>query len=175
MTEQTIHFIEHLQGLAKSENRGALAALRRGLGQPPGTTAEMFRYIVPHLPKARKQEMACYLIAPLFALHPQPGGVGNFGTHLRKCDPDGKNSDALERRFTALLSAHADDLPGYLRQAVSFLKSKDIPINWSQLFWDLQDWDEKREDPRDSIQKQWASAFWSRIQPNEKPPEDSGG
>ncbi|MFH2102438.1 MAG: type I-E CRISPR-associated protein Cse2/CasB [Chloroflexota bacterium] len=165
MTEQTIHhFVDHLYSLAKSENRGALAALRRGLGQPPGSVAEMYRYIVPHLPTARNQEIACYLIAPLFALHPKPGGVGNFGAHMRKCDPDGKSSDALERRFTALLSAHPDDLPGYLRQSVTFLKSKEIPVNWNQLFWDLQNWDD--EDRR--VQKKWASAFWRRSQPVEE-------
>lgn len=160
----THHFIEHLQTLAKAEDRGALAALRRGLGQPPGSVAEMYRYIVPHLPKVREQENACYLIAPLFALHPKPGGSGNLGASLRACDPDGKNSDALERRFTALLASHRDDLPGYLRQAVSFLKSKEIAIDWNQLFWDLQDWDEKRDDPKHSVQKRWASAFWGRTQ-----------
>lgn len=64
--------------------------------------------------------------------------------------------DALERRFTALLAAHPDDLPDYLRQAVSFLKSKDVPINWNQLIWDLQKWND--EDRR--IQKEWARSFW---------------
>ena len=76
--------------------------------------------------------------------------------------------DALERRFTALLAAHPDDLPDYLRQAVSFLKSKDVPINWNQLLWDLQDWD-KREDPKYSVQKKWARAFWGGRQSIEQP------
>lgn len=161
MTERpNHHFVDHLYALAKAEDRGALAALRRGLGQPPGSMAEMYRYVVPHLPKGRNQELACYLIAPLFALHPKPGGMGNFGAQMRQCDPDGKNSDALERRFTALLSAHPDDLPGYLRQAVSFLKSKEIPINWNELFWDLQNWDDEDR----NVQKQWANAFWRRVQ-----------
>ena len=156
----THHFIDHLQALAKAEDRGALAALRRGLGQPPGSVAEMYRYVVPHLPKAPGQEAACYLIAPLFALHPKPGGVGNLGASLRACDPDGKNSDALERRFTALLASHPDDLPGYLRQAVSFLKSKEIAIEWNALFRDLQNWDDEDR----HVQKDWANTFWRRAQ-----------
>ena len=168
MTDQTTHpFITRLQALADKQERGALAALRRGLDQPPGTAAEMYRYVESFLPqvRSRAQESGYYLVAALFALHPKFTGTGNFGAHMRKCDPDGKNSDALDRRFTALLSAHPDDLPGTLRQSVSFLKSKEIPVNWNQLFWDLQNWDD--EDRR--VQKKWASAFWGRVQPAEEP------
>jgi len=165
MTEQNTHsFIRHLQSLAEGKDRAALAALRRGQGQPPGTVAEMYRYVVPFLPDqpSRAMEAACYLIASLFALHPKSTGAGNLGTHLRACDPERKNDDALERRFTILLAAHPDDLPDLLRQTISFIKSKEIPVNWNQLFWDLQNWEEKREDPRWSVQKQWANAFWAR-------------
>lgn len=165
MTEQTIHpFIVSLQKLADKQERGALAALRRGLGQAPGTAPEMFRYVEPFNPSP-KQAKIYYLVASLFGLHPKPGGVGNMGTHMRACDPEGKNSDALERRFTALLAAHPDDLPDYLRQAISFLKSKEIPVNWNRLFWDLQDWDDEDR----NIQKRWASAFWGRTQTSEEP------
>ena len=75
--------------------------------------------------------------------------------------------DALERRFTALLAAHPDDLPDYLRQAVSFLKSKEEPVNWTQLLWDLQSRD-KRDDPKRSVQKQWARSFWGGRQSTEQ-------
>lgn len=166
MTEQTIHpFLNRLQELAQKEERGALAVLRRGLGQPPGMAAEMYRYVEPFLPQARSrtQEAAYYLVAALFALHSKPGGVGNFGAQMALARSEG-GEDALERRFTALLSAHPDDLPDTLRQSVSFLKSKEIPVNWNQLFWDLQNWDD--EDRR--VQKKWASAFWGRFQPAEE-------
>jgi len=163
MNDFTPHpFIAHLQKLAASQQRGALADLRRGLGQPLGAAAEMFRHVEPFLSptRSRAQESAYYLIASLFALHPSPTNNGNLGTHMRACDPRRENDDALERRFTALLSAHPDDLPGYLRQTISFLKSKDVQVNWNQLFWDLQNWDE--DDHR--VQKRWASAFWGRSQ-----------
>jgi CRISPR system Cascade subunit CasB len=169
MNEQNIHpFIACLQGLAEKRERGALASLRRGLGQPPGTAAEMFRYVEPFLPqkRSRVQEAAYYLVAALFALHPESASMGNMGGHMRACNPERKDDDALERRFTVLLAAHPDDLPDYLRQAVSFIKSKEVPVNWNQLFWDLQDWDD--EDRR--VQKRWANAFWSRTQPTEEPP-----
>jgi hypothetical protein len=36
-------FIRYLVSLAERDDRGGLAALRRGLGQPPGTVAETYR------------------------------------------------------------------------------------------------------------------------------------
>jgi CRISPR system Cascade subunit CasB len=160
MSSQEERFIQHLQSLANGQDRGALAALRRGLGQPPGTVADMYRYVEPYLGQERSswKESAFYLVAALFAFHPQSTNAGNMGAHMAKTRSEG-GEDALERRFTALLAAHSDDLPDYLRQTVSFLKSKEQPVNWLELLWDLQNWD-KRDDPKRSVQKRWASAFW---------------
>lgn len=162
MTDQTIHpFIAHLQELSIKDDRGALASLRRGLGQPPGAAAEMFRYVEPFLPqiRSRAQEAAYYMIASLYAMHSKSTNTGNIGAHMAQTRSEG-GEEALERRFTTLLAAHSEDLPNYLRQTISFLKSKDIPVNWNQLFWDIQNWDD--EDHR--VQKKWASAFWGRAQ-----------
>jgi CRISPR system Cascade subunit CasB len=158
-------FIAYLYSLAEKQDRGALAALRRGLGRPPGTAAETFRYVEPWLGEKRsaEREAAYYLVASLFALHPLSTGEGNLGAHLARTRSEG-GEEALERRFTALLAAHPDDLPDYLRQAVSFLKSKEVPVNWNELLWDLLNWDNKRDDPRASVQKKWASAFWARTE-----------
>ena len=167
MTEGNVHpFIAYLQSLAQKQERGALAALRRGLGQPPGSAAEMFRYVEPFLPQKRSHDLeaAYYLTATLFAMHPGSVKTGNMGAHMHACNPGGENNDALERRFTALLAAHPDDLPDTLRQAVSYLRSKDVPVNWNQLFHDLKYWDD--EDRR--IQKQWARAFWARARAAEE-------
>ncbi len=164
-------FITYLQSLAERQERGALAALRRGLGQPPGTVADTFRYVEPWLKEKRtlEREAAFYLVASLFALHPKSTNTGNMGAHLRACNPNRENDDALERRFTALLAAHMDDLSFYLRQAVGFLKSKEVPVNWNELLWDLQNWDVKRDDPRYSVQKRWANAFWGGARTAEEP------
>lgn len=166
MTEPNTHpFIARLQELAQKQDRGALSALRRGLGKEPGTAPEMFRYVEPFLPYSRSKsyESACYLVAALFAFHSLSTSGGNFGAHFAMARSE-NGDDALERRFTTLLSCHPEDLPDYLRQAVSFLKSKDIPVNWNQLFWDLQNWDE--EDRR--VQKKWANSFWSRANEQSK-------
>jgi CRISPR system Cascade subunit CasB len=90
--------------------------------------------------------------------------MGNHFADTR--DPKGDNT-AIERRFTALLAAHHDDLDFYLRQAVSFIKSKEVPINWHQLLSDVLDW----HYPSRSVQKKWASAFWRRRPKNDSQEE----
>ena len=158
MTTRTQPFVAYLEGLR--DDRGALAALRRGLGQPPGTVADMYRYVVPWLPSdaPRYREAAYYLIAALFAYHPAPGSTGNMGQHFAHAwDAQGDNT-ALERRFTVLLAAHPDDLGDHLRQAISFLKSQDIPVNWHQLLRDVGAWGH----PDRYVQQQWARGFWGR-------------
>ena len=161
-------FVAYLHSLAQREERGALAALRRGLGEPPGTVAAMYPYVVPWLPAepGRWRETAYYIVAALFASHPAPGGTGNLGTAFRRACA-GEEDEATERRFTVLLAAHADDLPGHLRQAVGLLRSREIPIEWSQLMADIQRWDH----PARIVQKEWARAFWGRAQEEQNPAE----
>ncbi|MHB8194445.1 MAG: type I-E CRISPR-associated protein Cse2/CasB [Bellilinea sp.] len=149
-------FIEHLHSL--KDNRSALAALRRGLGQPPGAVPEMFPYVVPYLPGAIRAltDASYYLIASLYAFHPLETSTGNMGAHLRATIKDENAGKATERRFVALLNSHPDDLPVHLRHTVSYLKSKDQPICWEQLFDDLYHWDH----PKHYVQRSWANAFW---------------
>ena len=151
-------FIAHLEALRDQGSRGALAALRRGLGNPPGTVPAIYPQILPWAPQNRWTEDACYIVGPLFALHPEPGGEGNMGTAFATVkDP----SESLEKRFVALLNCHHDDLPNHLRQAVSLLKSKDIPVNWRRLLKDILSWDHEDR----FVQQQWAREFWqSKVQ-----------
>jgi CRISPR system Cascade subunit CasB len=162
-------FVAYLEGLR--EDRGALAALRRGLGQPPGTVADMYRYVVPWLPAepGRQREAAYYALAALFAYHPAAGGTGNMGDHFAHTRDPKSDDTAIERRFTALLAAHPDDLEFYLRQAISFLRSKEVPVNWHQLLADVLHWGH----PERYVQKGWARAFWGRaIRETETPKEE---
>jgi CRISPR system Cascade subunit CasB len=158
-------FVTYLQSLTEREDRAALAALRRGLGQPPGEVAEMHPYIIPRLPENIRsgswQEATYYLIASLYALHPASAASGNLGRHFADTlDPNPDYNAAIERRFTALLTAHPADLPFYLRQAISYLKSKDRAINWHRLMRDVNAW--HNPDWRPDIQKRWANQFWGR-------------
>jgi CRISPR system Cascade subunit CasB len=148
------------------EDRAALANLRRGLGQPRSIAPAMQPYLISLIPEdaTRWQEQSHYLIAALYALHPKNTTEGNLGQHFNRAVAQAGEGggEAIERRFVALLDAHPEDLAFHLRQAVSFLKSKEeIAINWQRLFYDVLAWnhDERRAD----VQRQWARGFWRRL------------
>ena len=167
--EKQIHpFINYLYSLADGSRRGALADLRRGLSEPPGTAPEMFPYVTRWIPEEARstwKESVYYLVAGLFAYYQSGSGTvgkqkltaGNLGDHCRRAAQEKQCSDSFEKRFTALLNANTEDLPVLLRQMVSLLKSSDVPINWNRLFKDLQYWNTESR----FVQRQWANGFWS--------------
>ena len=147
-------FIRHLE--SKAEDRAALAALRRGLGQKPGEAPGMFPYVVHFVQDWNEADI--YMIASLFALHPSSTTFGNMGHHLRALAREIGDDASTERRFVQLLRMRRDTLEPRLRQHISILKSKDIPVHWHQLFRDLRNWDH----PKRFVQRNWAGAFWYR-------------
>lgn len=165
-------FIGHLEKLVKEQDRGALAALRRGLGKPPGTAREMDSNVLPYLPPdaGARLEDAYYLVGALFAFWHQgkdsmaKNQSGNMGASLlalvdQETVDGGDRVDAekrVEKRLVALLNCHYDDLPDHLRHTVGLLKSKEIPVNWLQLLNDIQNWQHKSRD----VQRKWARQFW---------------
>lgn len=159
-------FIDHLHKLA--DDRAALAALRRGLGKPPGAAAETYPYVVPFLPRGRGDaaEGPYYLVATLFAYWHQGGRSvsanppPNLGASLAKLrnaqERQGGSTESVERRFVALLNCHRDDLGQHLRRIVELLRSGEIPLDWAQLLDDVKGWNwESRR-----VQRAWARAFW---------------
>ena len=154
-------FIQMLTGFHQQENRAAQAMLRRGLGKQPGEAMEVYRYIGNFAAnaKGKTHEEALHTVATLFGLYPSPTREGdgynsNFGASVSELNAK-VNSDSIEKRFVALLNAHADDLPDHLRQMVGLLKANDVKINWLQLLNDLNWWD---SDGRD-VQRRWAKSF----------------
>lgn len=152
--------IQALQALEAKGDRATLAKLRRALGKEVGEPGAIERdgWVLKHLPfdVSSRELNSCCLIASLFALHPQPGGIGTLGNafcHLWKNEDE---AEAVERRFIALVDSNPADLAMRVRQAVSLLKTNEIPINWGQLLRDLRNW--RRVDRR--IQRRWAEHFW---------------
>lgn len=174
--------VGHLQALVEREDRGALAALRRGLGKEPGTTPEMYRHVEPYLGDARRtQADAAYLVASLFGLHPVPWKPpGNpprntsFGWSLSsiRLRQDGSEDEALARRFVAALSCGSEALPTHLRHLFGLLRSRgeNAPVNWERLFWDIVFWE--RIDRR--AQRRWAEGFWRGAGGDTARQEDAG-
>ena len=157
-------FIYYLKSLSDRDQRGALAALRRGLGKPPGNEPLTYPYVVPKLPndlRSSEDEEPYYLVASLFALHPLSATEGNMGSHLRELAPQ-THADELPpnivRRFVLLLSAHPNDLYKLLQPAVNLLKAGSVPIHWYQLLRDLKRW--RYADARSDVRRKWATDFW---------------
>lgn len=156
--------IEYLEGLIATENRGALAALRRGVGKVPGTEVRTFPHVVPWIPGAeqgRDRAWPYFVVASLFALHPVSRDGGGFGASMRRLAVN----ESLEARFRGLLNAHVDDVPGHLRHAVSLLASNGIGVDWQQLLRDLQGWTH----PDRWTQLRWAREFWADTSQNDQP------
>jgi CRISPR system Cascade subunit CasB len=162
MTEQVEQqpFVTYLE--SKREDRAVLAALRRGLGQPPGAVPAMFPYVVPFLSGSTSEwlEEAYYMVAALFGFYPKSTAHGNMGTHFAALHQQSPSSEAVERRFVALMAAHPEDLAFQLRQAISLLKSKEVPVNWHRLMRDVLRWN--NPDSRIWIHRQWAAEFWQQ-------------
>lgn len=150
-------------------DRAALAALRRGLGKKPGEAPEMFPVLLRLLPVGpmwRRHTACAYTIASLFAMHPEswdgPGNgrwSRNLGASLRQLQ-EGPESGGPERRVVSLLNSKDENLPEHLRGIVSLLRSRQVPVDWKQLAYDILQW----TDPEREVQQRWATAFWG--QPN---------
>src|SRR5438876_104352 len=94
-TDRESKFVEALEQLVEpatggEPKRGALAALRRGLGHRPGEVAEIDPFVLPPLAGLSwSQEPPFYLVAGLFAYwHQGKDRVGhtevNFGGSMRE-------------------------------------------------------------------------------------------
>jgi|GEM_PF-2249780 len=162
-------FIGYLHVLRKNDDRAALASLRRGMGQKPGSVIETARIVERQLMHNTPEPVrtACYIVGSLFALHDETGGMGDMGNHFRKLCGEVKPGDELprniERRFKALLESDTDELPDALRQAVTLLKSKGVAVNWFQLAQDAQGW--HFEAGRERVIKSWSRSFWNADRP----------
>lgn len=156
--------VGYLKGLAKRQDRAALAHLRRGLGRKPGEAMEMYPYIGRFIGEKTNSghDRAVFLTSALFADYSDaPQNAGNLGQSVRKLS-DETTSDSIEKRFVALLDADPEDLHYYLRQIIDLLKSKTIPVNWNDLFKHIQGWGH----PDRWVQKKWARSFWGSSDTN---------
>ena len=172
MTErEKAPLVLYLEKLAQRQDRGALAALRRGLGKPPGTVVATYRHVTPFVPEAAARggrDWPWYLVASLFALHPDSGARGDMGWTYRRLG----DHPSAEARFGALLDCAVEELPYHLRQAVSLAKSakRRTPVDYDLLLRHAQHWDH----PDRWVQRRWARSYWG---PDAKqaPDEDQGG
>lgn len=152
-------FVEYLESL--SQDKAAMAALRRGLGKGGGDPA-MYRYVVPFIPdKGQYDAWRYFTVAALFGYHHEaPRDGHNLGQAMSALE----HNDSLEKRFAWLVDANAEDLPARLKSIFSLLKSKKIGVDYRQLFKDLKHWDH----PDRFVQLSWAKGFYAAASTDEE-------
>lgn len=162
-----VALVIRLLDLKANQERGALAALRTGLGKRPGTAARMFPIVAPFLTaNDGPSTQAAFLTAALFASHPEHAEIGSLGASLckatkREDNPNGKHGEAgVEARFAAALDADAEDLPRHVEGLVSLCESAGVPINWHRFYWDIRTLLDEDEDKRTRTRIRWAREFW---------------
>lgn len=156
--------ISYLLSLVERDDRAALAALRGALRSDKELDA--LRFVAPFVwdkdldnrplgAKARRRaEDDAILVASLFAFHPEQGS-GSLAQALRGVFIE-TQSESIEGRFRALMSADREDLPIHLRHAVSLAKAKGRAIDWDDLYAAIRYWDQEEN----RVRRQWARDFW---------------
>lgn len=162
-------FIERLQNL----DRGDKAILRRNaglsLGESRGVLGLFYQLVPANL---SYDEEIYFLVATLSPLNDKGGSSGNLGDAMGRVRAI-SDSSALDRRMTVLLDSELETVSGRyvkpgelgfrLRQAVKFLASKDVGIDWGTLLDDLLQWSH----PDRWVQKRWARSYFGTLKDDE--------
>ncbi|MCL4790033.1 MAG: type I-E CRISPR-associated protein Cse2/CasB [Verrucomicrobia bacterium] len=141
-----------------SNDRGKMAALRRGLTDNPRLHVDAWPVIAG---LGGDIGNAAYVaIAALYASHPKDEpNARNFGDTCRRiAQGDGKDiAESFERRFRRLLACDSvDDVIGQLRSWVRLAASKGVGVNYESLMNDLLWWNRSA----DRTRVEWAKSFW---------------
>ena len=165
MSNHVEQFIEHLDRL-RERDRGALAILRRSLGFAPGAYPPAYAYVERFVGADRKASdpfrLALYLVAGLYALHPQTSGT-SFATGLAELMIRRKSA-SIEGRFLALLDADPENLAEYLRHTMTLIAAEKLGVDYAAMFSDLVVWLNSYDaERRDQIRQKWARDFYGTL------------
>lgn len=165
---EVLNFLEKLRDDPRNGS-AAMAFFKRGLSKRAVDIEKMQRYLNRFMSEGgnryeRQHEESIFLIASLFALYkdsPATGKPKNMGDHFAEArDKPNASPEAIERRFSALLGAHHQDLNVYLRRAITFLKAQDVGINWAQLLEDVWNWSNPYYG--EQARREWSRHFWAQ-------------
>jgi CRISPR system Cascade subunit CasB len=146
-------FIERLGRL----DPGDRARLKRSAGKALAESRDalgLFYSILPYGVLEDKEKLY-FLTATLYPLA-DSGGQGDLGEALRRAKLK-KNLKGLDRRVEILLDADEIQLPFRLRQAIQFLRSNRVRVNWFRLLDDLLYWNH----PERRVQRRWARSYFA--------------
>lgn len=150
-------FVERLAGL----DPGKRAQLRRNAGRTLAEARDALGLFFRLLPAGVSDiDLDSYfLLATLYPLT-DAGGHGTLGRALARARSSA-NAHGLDRRVEILLDADRAQLPFRLRQAVRFLRSNRVSVDWGQLLTDLLHWNA----PSRSVQQAWARDYFTPPSP----------
>ena len=170
-------FLKWVAELARRDDRGTLAELRRGLSET--TQDQAWEHLIPYSADFAENEdhRAVWCTIGGLAAMLIPGGLStsepwsNIGTTMRALAKGGGENDetkalkTFEPKFRRILSCGdtcslCEMVIGIGRTAVA----KGVPMNLKVLFWDLWNWSD--EDKRDKTRLQWAKQYFRVIEPH---------
>jgi CRISPR system Cascade subunit CasB len=156
VTETKIsQFVARLEDLDPGDRARLKRNAGRTLADARDATGLFYRILLPDTPPYLEE--VYFLVATLFPLA-DGKGVGNLGAALRRAQND-KNRKGLDRRVEILLDADLSQLPFRLRQAIHFLQSNRVRVNWVGLLEDLLHWNH----PDRFVQQSWARSYYTTM------------
>jgi len=146
-------FCKRLEQLDAGERARLKRNAGRTLAESHNVLGLFFRILPRDIP--RYQEDTYFLVATLFPLA-ESGDEGSLGHALYRAR-DKKYAQGLDRRVEVLLDADREQLSFRLRQAIRFLDSKRVAVNWPRLLKDLLAWGH----PNRYVQENWARDYFA--------------
>lgn len=152
--EPVVDFCQRLAQLDVGDRARLKRCAGKTLAEARGARILFYR-LLPH--KVPPFHLDTYFLVA--TLHPlaDGGASGDFGASLRRARTE-KTARGLDRRVEALLDADEGQLPFRLRQAVHFLASSRVRVNWPLLLQHLLQWNH----PRRFVQDRWARSYFAK-------------
>ena len=150
-------FLEFLK--RNQENSGVMADLRCAL--IPAREYRVWQYIARFFPlEDDRARTIAATVGAAFGIQPECGGeLENMGDVLHRIAPGEGGGDGLSTfvlRFQRLLACDSvEELAPLLLGVFRTARSRNIPINHTNLGRDLIDWGER-------VKRRWADHFWSK-------------
>jgi CRISPR type I-E-associated protein CasB/Cse2 len=169
-------FLDWVSEVARKDDRGTLAELRRGLSDT--TQDQAWEHLIPYCADFDTNEShraVWCAVGGLAALFVPDGRISsepwsNLGTTMRDiAKGDGteeqKALKSFEPKFRRALSC--GDTMSLCELVVGIGRTADakgVPMNLKRLFWDLWNWSD--QDKREAIRLQWAKQYFRVIEPH---------
>jgi len=145
-------FFERLEGLDAAGRARLKRNAGNSLAESRGVLGLFYSLLPPDVPAY--QEETFFLVATLYPLA-EGGNQGNLGAALHRARTK-DNAKGLDRRVEILLDADEAQLSFRLRQAIHFLHSNRVRVNWPSLLQDLLRWNA----PKRFVQQRWARSYF---------------